>query len=297
MREAIDSALAQTYENKEIIVVNDGSCDGGETERIALSYGDSIRYITKENGGVSSALNAGIAAMRGEYFSWLSHDDRYTPDKVEASVEMLMRFDDKELIALCGDYQIDKNSEKLAGASRRKRFDAGRVVPFDEVLFELLRYGSFHGCALLIPKSVFERVGGFCEELRYSQDWLMWLSVFLSGYSLVYTDYEGVEGRVHGGQLTETGRELFHRDSIRVGEMLIPRFLEISTKKHNFLYAFAKNNGRYKNISVVESCIAAAKEKDLFTVSQRITLKAICLYGKIRPLIRSVYYRVIKGAK
>ena len=63
MREAIDSALAQTYRNIEIIVVNDGSNDNGETERIALSYGDKIKYFHKENGGVSSALNLGIQNM------------------------------------------------------------------------------------------------------------------------------------------------------------------------------------------------------------------------------------------
>ena len=61
MRQAIDSALAQTYGNIEIIVVNDGSTDGGETERIALSYGDRIRYFRKENGGCASALNYGIS--------------------------------------------------------------------------------------------------------------------------------------------------------------------------------------------------------------------------------------------
>ena len=58
--EAIDSALEQTYENIEIIVVNDGSTDDGATREIALSYGDRIRYFEKENGGVSSALNLGI---------------------------------------------------------------------------------------------------------------------------------------------------------------------------------------------------------------------------------------------
>lgn len=299
MREAIESALSQTYENKEIIVVNDGSCDGGETESIALSYGERIRYIKKENGGVSSALNAGISAMKGEYFSWLSHDDRYTPDKVKTSIEMLLQFQSKDLICLCGDCQIDKDSKRLTGASRRKRFDAGRVISSGTVLFELLSHGSFHGCALMIPKTVFEKCGGFCEELRYSQDWLMWLSIFLSGYSLVYTDFEGVEGRVHGGQLTETGRALFHRDSIRVGELLIPRFLEISTRKNNFLYAFAKNNGKYNNTSVVRSCIVAARNagKKLFSLPQRVTLRCICLYGKIRPFVRKVYYRVVKGAK
>jgi len=65
LREAIDSALAQTYKNIEIIVINDGSSDEGRTEAIAKSYGDKIRYIYKKNGGVSTALNVGILAAEG----------------------------------------------------------------------------------------------------------------------------------------------------------------------------------------------------------------------------------------
>ena len=64
MREAIDSALAQTYPNIEILVVNDGSTDN--TREIALSYGDKIRYFEKENGGVATALNLAIREMKGE---------------------------------------------------------------------------------------------------------------------------------------------------------------------------------------------------------------------------------------
>ena len=66
LHEAIDSALAQTYKNCEIIVVNDGSTDN--TEAIAKSYGNKIRYFRKENGGGSSALNLGIDNMEGEDF-------------------------------------------------------------------------------------------------------------------------------------------------------------------------------------------------------------------------------------
>ena len=73
LREAIESALGQTYGNCEVLVINDGSNDHGETEREALKFGDRIRYFKKENGGVASALNLGIRKMRGEYFSWLSH--------------------------------------------------------------------------------------------------------------------------------------------------------------------------------------------------------------------------------
>ena len=58
--EAIDSALKQSYSNCEILVVNDGSTDDGRTEQVALSYGDKIRYFSKENGKVSTALNLGI---------------------------------------------------------------------------------------------------------------------------------------------------------------------------------------------------------------------------------------------
>ena len=61
--EAIDSALNQTYDNVEIIVVNDGSKDN--TEEVVKRYGDKVRYFAKPNGGVSSALNLGIAEMTG----------------------------------------------------------------------------------------------------------------------------------------------------------------------------------------------------------------------------------------
>ena len=69
-----------------MVVVNDGSSDNGETDRIARSYGADVRYIEKKNGGVASALNAGIAAMTGDIFCWLSHDDRHLPEKTERQV-------------------------------------------------------------------------------------------------------------------------------------------------------------------------------------------------------------------
>ena len=65
MREAIDSALGQTYKNIEVIVVNDGSNDHGETDSIAKSYGNKIIYYSKENGKVASTLNYAIRKMDG----------------------------------------------------------------------------------------------------------------------------------------------------------------------------------------------------------------------------------------
>ncbi len=79
---AIDSALAQTYGNFEIIVVNDGSDDDDATARVVRGYGDRVRYFEKRNGGVASALNLAIAQAKGQFISWLSHDDLYIPDKL-----------------------------------------------------------------------------------------------------------------------------------------------------------------------------------------------------------------------
>lgn len=89
LKEAIDSALAQDYGNYEVIVVNDGSNDSGETEKIALSYGDKIRYLKKENGGVATALNFAIEKAEGEYVSWLSHDDAYFSNKLSSQIAAL----------------------------------------------------------------------------------------------------------------------------------------------------------------------------------------------------------------
>lgn len=87
LKEAIDSALNQTYENVEVLVVDDGSVDG--TREIMNAYGDRIIGLHKKNGGVATALNMGIAHMSGEYFAWLSHDDLMKPDACEIYVRHL----------------------------------------------------------------------------------------------------------------------------------------------------------------------------------------------------------------
>ena len=113
LKEAIDSALAQTYDNIEIIVVNDGSNDEGKTEAVALAYGDKIRYFSKPNGGTSTALNVGIRNMRGEYFSWLSHDDQYYKDKIACQIEELSKLENKNTIMMSDLDGIDENYKKI----------------------------------------------------------------------------------------------------------------------------------------------------------------------------------------
>ena len=84
LRECIDSALAQAYPNTEVIAVDDGSTDGSLD--LLAEYGDAIRTVASPHGGISSALNAGIRAMSGEWFKRLDSDDILYPHAVSALV-------------------------------------------------------------------------------------------------------------------------------------------------------------------------------------------------------------------
>lgn len=286
MRDAIDSALSQTYDNIEILLINDGSSDGGKTEEIALSYGDKIRYFHKENGGVSTALNLGIMNMKGEYFSWLSHDDSYEPKKIE---EQVLSLNGKnKCVSVCCTKTIDKDSNLVS--TMKKHYKAHSLTS-EEALVYVTKYG-INGCSFLIPKKAFDEIGFFNEELRYCQDTFMWWNIFLSGYSLIFIDYIGVSYRVHPFQLTQTNKALFKSDSKKISDVIIPKFSKISKKGNNILYVYAKDEAKQGNTNVLNKCIKEARQNKLFCKTQFLLLLFMKQYGKIRPLIRRLYYRI-----
>lgn len=167
--EAIDSALAQTYENIEIIVSNDGSNDNSATDRVAKSYGKKIIYLNKkENGGASTALNAAIKVMTGEYFSWLSHDDKYYPNKIKRQIEELSKLKDKNTIMMS---DLDGINEKYEKIYETKYIDRIKEYPLREksYIYPVL-YNQTHGCTLLIPKVCFDEVGLFDVGEIVAQD-------------------------------------------------------------------------------------------------------------------------------
>ena len=295
VQEAIDSALAQTYKNIEVIVVNDGSKDDGKTEEIALSYGDKIRYFKKENGGVSSALNLGIENMQGEYFSWLSHDDKYEPKKVENQVAALKNIDNKETVVVCSGRPIDENSNLIENYPSKQRFENG-LVSWDKAFENLFNQGSFNGCAFLIHKNVFKKVGRFDETLRYVQDLLMWAKIFLNRIPLLYMQEELVLSRIHGAQLTQTGRDLFHKESNVIADIIIPELLKVKDENLKSLtFAYANYNAIYNNKDVVKLILS---NKDLnLSVADKVKIRCISIYGAIRPFIRKVYYKLFLKVK
>lgn len=296
MREAIDSALNQTYKNIEVLVINDGSCDDGATEEIAKEYNDLIRYFYKENGGVSTALNMGIKNMKGEYFSWLSHDDVYFEDKVEKSVEALACIENKKTLVCCECIHIDKDSNMIS----EKHSDNTRVEKLfssRESLMKMLCEGTMSGCALLIHRDVFSDAGLFDETLRFNQDSFMWDKIFLKGYPMLCIPHIGVKGRIHAKQLTQTGQSIFRSDCEKMSEFLIPQLIKLSTKEENFIFAYIKYNAKYKNTRVVKNAYEKAKKEKLLSFSSCISIFVWRMYGEVRPLIRKIYYKVFRKIK
>ena len=218
MREAIDSAIAQTYKNIEIIVVNDGSNDGEKTREIALSYGDKIRYLEKENGGVATALNLAIKNADGEYISWLSHDDIYYPNKIKRQIEELLKLDDKETI-LFSNFDILNESKNIKDKVAVLDISASKPsYQFD--MMDIFFSSKLHGCSLLIPKKHFDNIGYFDIEQKTIQDYVLFIKFYKAGIKFCYIKDTLITSRHHKEQDTQ-------------------KILFLHIKELNFLYKWA----------------------------------------------------------
>jgi len=190
---AIDSALAQTYHEVEIVVVDDGSTDG-TAELIAGRYGrDSrVRYLNQENAGVSAARNTGLRAARGQYIALLDSDDSWKPWKCELQIRCLealpeagMVWTDMEAVGPDGQVFNPKFLKRMYSAYR----DVPEGTLFSTVrnvesiwpdapahcraasvstgdLFSNMIFGNLvHTSTVMLTRERLERVQGFREDL------------------------------------------------------------------------------------------------------------------------------------
>jgi glycosyltransferase involved in cell wall biosynthesis len=163
LREAIDSALAQTLPPLEVIVVDDGSTDG--TAAVLRDYGGRIRTIRQANAGVAAARNTGMAAVTGAYIAFLDSDDVWAPDKLERQAA---RFKTDPRLGLVhgGVEHID-----AAGLARSVVLDglegwvAEDMLRFDRIVI------AGPGSNIMVPTRVAREIGGFDSRLPPSEDW------------------------------------------------------------------------------------------------------------------------------
>lgn len=192
---AIRSALAQTYQPIEIIVVDDGSTLHSEKIR---KYHNRVCYLGKPNGGTASALNCGIRNASGDYISWLSSDDFYQPHKSERQVQFMME---------TGAYISHTNFNYINGEGVMTKFAVASVFPSLPDFYRcMLNANPVNGCTVMMKRELFDRIGYFDENLLYTQDLDFWYRAVLAGYSFPFLNETLLYYRWHDGMGTRLNR-------------------------------------------------------------------------------------------
>jgi glycosyltransferase involved in cell wall biosynthesis len=223
LKRSIESALNQTYKNIEIIVVNDGSNDLGKTKLIAAAFENQIIFIDNEvNKGTSHALNTGIKVMTGEYFCWLSHDDGYDPLFVETLIHALNKISNKETIMYTDLREIDLDNQVSVENTYFERDLQDWPSRKDSRIFPVL-FMRLHGCQIMFPKSVFNKVGFFNEDFRVAQDYEFFVRAFLSFPHLLIPEVLGFSQdsiNRQGRRLKALGTEEYSKVFINLLELI-----------------------------------------------------------------------------
>ena len=285
LSEAIESALAQTYENIEVLVINDGSNDGGASEKIALSYGDRIIYHHKPNGGVSSVLNYAFQHMTGEWFSWLSHDDLYYPEKINKQIAFLNTLptdtDFTKTVVHCATESIDKDGKVIKIPNYRSV--SVKEDTLETIIGNVYNY-RLSGCSFLLPTACVSDVGGFREDIRTVSDVEFWYRLLFAGYQFYcMKDDILVKNRSHGQQVGKTKVSLFDNELDKL-------HIDIADKMEKNEGFSGVGNMQRLYLGLVKRDIKGAanhvKEKYLKGKTNRFS------YYIILP-VKSLYYKVL----
>jgi len=166
LEECLDSALNQTYDDIEVIAVNDGSTDGSTA--ILQRYSNKIRIISKENGGASSALNEGIKIASGEWLKWLAADDILYPTAVSDLMAEAITLDDKTHTTLYANYDIIDSEGNIIGKGLPPDYNDLDLFDFNVRLLDSPRANQD---TVLIHKTTLDKYGLFDTTLRGQEDY------------------------------------------------------------------------------------------------------------------------------
>jgi glycosyltransferase involved in cell wall biosynthesis len=188
LSEAIDSALAQTYFNTEVIVVNDGSLD--DTDRVAARYSDiaAVRYLWQPNAGLSAARNTGLRASEGVFIVFLDADDRLMPRALEAGVRAFQEHPESGFVwGRC--HMITADGTFLPSKPKP------RIM--NDHYETLLRHNYIRTPgSVMYRRSVVKEMNGFNEQINGAQDYDLHLRIAKS-WPVYCHDEPTLEYRVH----------------------------------------------------------------------------------------------------
>lgn len=195
--QAIDSVLAQTYPDYEIVVVDDGSTDATEVVLSSYISEKKIIYHKQMNAGVAGARNRGVNEAHGEFVAFLDSDDEWLPNKLSEQLKLFKEKGDQVLVYANIEYW-NRNKEKIGELFYEKTIPhAGMVIK--ELLFDNFVSTS----SVILRKELFLKAGGFDQKknLRVGEDYDLWLRI-ASIAEFYYVTIPLVRYYVHDDQVT-----------------------------------------------------------------------------------------------
>ena len=166
LRQTIESVLAQTYKDYEIVIVDDGSTDG--TGEMVEQLGLGIRYYYQQNSGDAAARNKLIELARGEYISFIDSDDLLMPDAIERMVKAAQA-QEEDVIVYGPYFRID--SDGLIYSRCKRKLYSGNIT---ERLFKTI---LVHSCGSMFPRRILEDSTTFDTSLKICSDYTLWLEL------------------------------------------------------------------------------------------------------------------------
>lgn len=191
LREAMDSMLAQTFKDFELIVLND--CSPDNAEEILDAYDDPriVRYKGEKNAGLSNVLNAGIGMARGKYIARMDSDDISLPQRLQVQVDYLEKHPNVDLVSV---------GMRLFGAKEGTWI---REINPEKVKIEAMFHSPVLHASSVWRKDAFERQGlRFRQEMVPAEDYDLWTRAMLKGLKLVNLPEVLYEYRIHEAQAT-----------------------------------------------------------------------------------------------
>ena len=204
--DAIESVIAQTYKNWEIVAVNDGSID--RSPEILKDYEDQypnkIRVIHQPNSGLSMARNIAISAANGEYIAFLDADDLWLPEKTEEQVHLL---DINSDIGLVYTDVYELQNKKL---KKKRRIIGGKM--FRGNVFNSLFYFNFIPVlSVMVRKSVLDDRGIFNPKFYGTQDYDLWMRI-VEKYQIDFVDSQLAIYRIHEQNMSTNVEKMMQED-------------------------------------------------------------------------------------
>lgn len=224
IRETLESVFAQTFTNYEVILINDGSPDTEEFERVIEPYRERLRYLRQENRGASAARNAGLRAAAGEFIAFLDADDLWLPEYLN---EQLRFIRERDCDLACADAMIFGDSSD-GGQTYMEALMAAAPASAQVTFLELVgAERSLITSGVVARRDQILEIGLFDEALRNAQDFDLWLRLARHGARLAYQRkvllrYRTRVGSLSGDAINSHARELRVFDKIEQSYPLTP---------------------------------------------------------------------------